>query len=379
MPGTNEANQETVYQIVEMKAPLLQSVKLGSLELPNRVVMAPLTRKRADAGGIPGRMIAEHYAERASAGLIISEATNISASALGYPDTPGIFTNEQIEGWKQVNNAVHEKDGKIFIQLWHVGRHSHPSIQPDNRLPCAPSAIPEKGKINCGEFGYHELPVPHALSINEIKGIIEDYRVAASNAIKAGFDGVEIHGANGYLIDQFLHDCSNQRTDQYGGSFENRCRFLNDVVSVVSDEIGSDKVGVRFSPAGGKLGMIDKDPIGLFSYAINELNQYNLAYLHLIEAWEWNEGYPEALKNLTQLYREVYKGLLMTNFGFTYETGNEIIERGYADMVAFGKWFISNPDLVERFANKWPVAEPDKNTFYTTGEKGYNDYKKYQD
>ncbi len=361
-----------------MSKQLLQPIKLGSLNLSNRVAMAPLTRKRADKGNVANAMMAQHYADRASAGLIIAEATNISPEATGYPHTPGIYTAEQIESWKQVTNAVHKNGGVIFLQLWHVGRHSHPTLQPDNKLPVAPSAIPEIGQINCGEFGYHELPVPHELEPAEISQIVEDYRMAADNAIAAGFDGVEIHAANGYLIDQFLHDCSNQRTDVYGGSFENRCRFLNEVLTAVCNEIGAEKVGVRFSPAGGKLGMHDADPIGLFTHAIKELNKYNLAYLHLIEAWEWNEDYPIELKNLTRLYRPVYSGLLMTNFGFTYESGNKIIEDGAADMVAYGKWYVSNPDLVERFENGWPIVEPDKNTFYTRGEKGYNDYEKFK-
>jgi N-ethylmaleimide reductase len=358
--------------------PLLQPIKLGPYELPNRVAMAPLTRRRASEGGVPNKMMAEYYGQRASAGLIMAEASPISRQGTGYPDVPGIYTQKQINGWKLVTDAVHEKGGRIFLQLWHVGRFSHYDFQPGGKAPVAPSAIPFRGRqINTGKNGHQETPVPHALTVPEINSIVEDYRQAAKNAREAGFDGVELHAANGYLVDQFLNDISNVRTDNYGGSFGNRYRFLAEVLDALCEVWGNEKVGVRLAPGGGSLGMRDSDPLGLFSYVISRLNAFKLAYLSILQQWFDVEDYPKELKNLTPYFRKFYDGLLITNHGFDFEKANEYIEKGHADMVAFGAWYISNPDLVERFAAGAPINEPDKDTYYGGNEKGYTDYRRW--
>ncbi len=354
---------------------LLQPIQLGPYELSNRVVMAPLTRRRAGAGNAPTAMNAEYYAQRASAGLIIAEGSPISQQATGYPDVPGIYTQKQIDGWKLITKEVHKHEGRIFLQLWHVGRFSHNDFQPNGKLPVAPSAIPYRGrKINTGENGHQEVPVPHPLSKDEIKSIIGDYWQAAKNALEAGFDGVELHAANGYLIDQFLNDISNKRTDEYGGSFGNRYRFLAQVTDALCSVWGSKRVGVRLSPGGGSLGMRDNDPLGLFSYVVSRLNDLNLGYLSILEQLGEVENYPAEIQNLTPYFRKFYDGLLITNHGFDFNKANKIIEEGNSDMVAFGKWYISNPDLVERFAVGAPIAEPDTKTYYGGNEHGYTDY-----
>lgn len=355
---------------------LFKEWKLGSIQLPNRIVMAPLTRKRA-VNQIPNQLMAEHYAARAEAGLIISEATNIDPMGVGYPDTPGIYTEEQVKAWQKLTTKVHEAGGRIFVQLWHIGRHSHSLMLPGQRRPMAPSAIPEKGQINCGLHGYHNFETPDSMSAKEIKSVVNQFARAAANAIKAGFDGVEIHAANGYLIDQFLQDSTNQREDEYGGSFENRFRFLKEVFLAIAGKIGKERTGVRLAPAGGKLGMHDSGPVELFRYVIEQLSELQAVYLHLIEALEWNQDYPEELKQLTQLFRPYFKGTLICNHGFNFESGSKIIRDGHADLVAYGKYFISNPDLVQRYKHNLPLAEPDTNTYYTPGNKGYNDYPVY--
>lgn len=337
--------------------------------------MAPLTRRRAAADGVPTAMNALYYAQRTSAGLIMAEATPISQQGTGYPDVPGIYTQKQIEGWKLVTDAVHEKGGHIFLQLWHVGRFSHNDFQPGGKAPVAPSAIPFRGRqINTGKNGHQETPIPHALTKPEIKSIIGDYWQAAKNAMEAGFDGVELHAANGYLVDQFLNDISNQRTDEYGGSFGNRYRFLAEVLDALCSVWGSDRVGVRLAPGGGSLGMRDSDPLGLFAYVISRLNDFDLAYLSILQQWFDVEDYPPELKNLTPYFRKFYDGLLITNHGFDFAQANKIIADGHAEMVAFGKWYISNPDLVERFSAGSPITEPDPDTFYGGDERGYTDY-----
>jgi N-ethylmaleimide reductase len=353
--------------------PLLTPITIGTLDLPNRMIMAPLTRRRAGAGNIPTALMPVYYAQRASAGLIISEATPISPQAIGYNNLPGIFTNAQVEGWKPVTAAVHEKGGRIFMQLWHVGRISHSLFQPGHALPVAPSAISAGDSINTPD-GHRSMEVPHALERTEIAGIVEDYRKAAENAVEAGFDGVEIHGANAYLIDQFLHDSSNQRTDAYGGSLENRTRFALEVVQAVSSVWGSERVGIRLSPSNVRYGMDDTYPAGLFTYLIEKLNAFNLAYLHLVEPMLPLDNYPHMIREVARYFRPVWKGRLITAGNYNQEKGEAALRDGIADMVAYGRLFISNPDLPERFAQKAPLTEPDVSTFYAGGEKGYTDY-----
>ncbi|NOX45903.1 MAG: alkene reductase [Chlorobi bacterium] len=364
------------YRELHKKPALLRSISLGKLALKNRVAMAPLTRRRATDDYVPTEIMATHYVQRASAGLIITEATNISRQGTGYMNTPGIYTPEQIEAWKPVTEAVHAKGGKVFMQIWHVGRVSHPLLQEDEKLPVSASAIKAEGKQKTPQ-GHMEMVVPRALETDEVPGIVEDFKNAALNAIEAGFDGVEIHGANGYLIDQFLHDASNIRKDKYGGNIENRSRFLFEVVDAVCKAIGPEKTGIRLSPSGIFKDMFDSNPVELYEYVIDKLNQYDLAYLHILEpmvALEPAHKYEKYLKEVTPHFRKFYKGLLITNCGFDFRSANKIIENGHADMVAFGKAYISNPDLVERFEKGADLNPWDVDTFYTNGPEGYVDY-----
>jgi N-ethylmaleimide reductase len=344
------------------------------LSLKNRFVMAPLTRQRAGTGQAPTAMNALYYAQRASAGLIISEASQISSQAVGYPNTPGIYTKNQISGWRLITEAVHESGGKIFIQLWHVGRHSHPFLQENGQLPVGPSAVKEIVQITTPQ-GKMEPVVPHALTCDEIVAIVNDYRQAAINAMDAGFDGVEIHGANGYLIDQFLNDTSNLREDDYGGTIEKKSRFALEVVDAVVKAIGSERTGIRLSPSGTNFGVRNVNPVGTFDYVIEKLNAFSLAYLHLIEPVQSSiEILPQYLKEVTSHYRKIYVGTLITSAGYNFETAEKVIQSGDADLVAFGKDFISNPDLVERYAKDASLNMYDINTFYGGKEVGYTDY-----
>jgi len=365
--------------INNVNANLLQPIRVGTLTLKNRVIMAPLTRRRATDSHVPTDIMRIYYGQRASAGLIIAEATNISLQAVGYMNSPGIFTDEQTEAWKPITGEVHEKGGRIFLQLWHVGRVSHPLLQPGQQLPVSASAIKASGAINT-PAGHQEMVVPRALETEEIPGIINDYADAALRAVQAGFDGVEIHGANGYLPDQFLHDGSNHRTDRYGGSLENRCRFVLEVTKACCDAIGSSKTGIRLSPSGIVKEMFDTDPAALYEVLITRLNRFNLAYLHLMEPYAPlvpPEKYSHYMVPVTPYFRKFFKGPVMTNVGFDFDSGNQVLRQGDADMVAFGKLFISNPDLVERFRRGGPLAAWDKETFYYGGEKGYIDYPVY--
>ncbi|MBD3881460.1 alkene reductase [Phormidium tenue FACHB-886] len=353
---------------------LFSPIQLGRYELPNRLVMAPLTRNRAAAGNIPQEINVKYYAQRASAGLIVTEATQISPQGVGYPATPGIHAAEQVEGWKRVTEAVHQKGGHIFLQLWHVGRISHPSLQPNGELPVAPSAIAPEGMAST-YTGEQPYVTPRALETDEIPGIIEQYRQAAENALAAGFDGVEIHGANGYLLDQFLQDGSNQRTDQYGGSIENRARLLLEVTEAVVGVWGADRVGMRLSPNGTFNSMQDSDPAALFDYVVGALDRFGLAYLHLVEP-RWASATTEtdiAALKVTH-FREIYHGTLITAGGYDRELGNAVVAGGKADLVAYGRLFISNPDLPERFAQDAPLNPYDRSTFYGGDERGYIDY-----
>ncbi|MBW6492309.1 MAG: alkene reductase [Lentimicrobium sp.] len=353
--------------------PLLDSYKLGNLNLKNRLVMAPLTRRRAGEGCVPVEMNALYYAQRSSAGLIIAEASQISPQGVGYMNTPGIHSPEQVTGWKKVTEAVHAKGGLIFLQLWHVGRLSHTLLQPGHALPVSASAISAGDLITTPE-GKKPMEIPRALELSEIPGIVDDYRKAAANAMMAGFDGVEIHAANSYLLDQFMHSSANVRTDIYGGSIENRCRLTLEVTKAICDEIGSARTGIRLSPSNIKNGMDDKDPVGLFGYLIAELEKLNLAYIHLVEPMLSLENHPHMIKNVAKHFRRLYSGTLITAGNYTPESGCEVLEKGYADLVAFGRLFIANPDLPERIAVSAPLNKPDEDTFYTRGPEGYVDY-----
>lgn len=357
-----------------MKNPLLEPYQLGHLNLKNRLVMSPLTRRRAGKGGVPGEMNAIYYAQRASAGLIIAEASQISPQGVGYIDTPGIHSNEQIEGWKLVTKAVHDKGGLIFLQLWHVGRVSHSLLQPGNALPVSASAI-SGGDFITTPKGKMPMEVPRPLELSEIAGIVEDYRKAAANAMKAGFDGVEIHAANSYLLDQFMHSSSNIRTDQYGGSIENRCRFTLEVTDAICKEIGNEKTGIRLSPSNIRYGMDDENPAELFGYVIGELNKRNIAYLHLVEPMAPLENHPHMIPEVAKHFRKHYSGTLITAGNYIPESGREALESGIADLVAYGRLFIANPDLPDRIAANAPINTPDVDTFYTRGPEGYVDYR----
>lgn len=353
--------------------PLLNTCKLGKFTLKNRMVMAPLTRRRAGVGGVPSELNALYYAQRASAGLIISEASQISPQGVGYMNTPGIHSPAQVEGWKKVTEAVHKANGLIFMQLWHVGRVSHSLLQPGNALPVSASAIPG-GDFITTPNGKMPMEVPRALETDEIPRIVDDYRKAAANAIRAGFDGVEIHAANSYLPDQFMHASSNIRTDQYGGSIENRCRFTLEVCDAVSSEAGNTRTGIRISPSNVRYGMDDPDPAALFGYLIRELDKRELCYLHLVEPMAPLDAYPHMIRNVAMHFRPFFSGTLIAAGNYTPETGREALESNKADLIAFGRLFISNPDLPERIAQNAPIRTPDPETFYSSGPQGYTDY-----
>jgi len=350
-------------------ADLFSPVKLGALDLKNRMVMAPLTRNRAGAGGVPQDLNVSYYAQRATAGLIITEATPISDMAHGYPALPGIYTEAQIAGWKKVTDAVHAKGGKIVLQLWHVGRISHPSLLPNAALPVAPSAIKPAGQAFT-YTGLQDYVTPRALESSELPAIIQDYVHATKCALLAGSDGVEIHSANGYLLDQFLRDGSNKRTDNYGGSIENRARLLQEVTKAVVAVAGADRVGVRLSPVNPFNDMHDSNPQTLFNYVADMLSQFNLAYLHVLEG---NVG-GEAEQFDYEALRKRFKGAYMANLGYDKARGNAAIANGHADCIAFGVPFLANPDLVERYRTDAPLNAADQNTFYGGDEKGYTDY-----
>lgn len=354
---------------------LIKNYKLGDIELKNRVIMAPMTRSRADnPGNIPNDIMVEYYRQRSSAGLIITEGSQISKRAVGYINTPGIYSDEQVEGWKKITEAVHEKDGKIFIQLWHVGRMSHPDFH-GGELPLSASAINPNSKSYTPK-GFKDTVAPKAMTIDEIKETIADYGKAAANSVKAGFDGVELHSSNGYLLHQFFNSTSNIRTDEYGGSIENRARILFEVLDEMKKHIPENRIGVRLNPSlHGIFGtVLDENTIPTFDYIIEKLNDYDLAYLHLSEPFNDVSEVKYAEKEIAKRYRPVYRGTLMINTNFNRERGNKIIEDGLADLVAYGKPFISNPDIVERFKVNAPLNEWDESTFYVPGEKGYTDY-----
>lgn len=351
------------------------------LQLKNRVVMAPMTRSRAvNAENKPVEELhVEYYKQRASAGLIITEGSQVSKDAVGYVNTPGIYSKAQVEGWKKVTKAVHEEGGKIFIQLWHVGRMSHPDFH-NGKLPLAPSALNPNAQSYTPE-GFKDTVTPKAMTKEDIKQTIADFVNAAKNAVEAGFDGVEIHSSNGYLFHQFFNGTSNTRSDEYGGSIENRTRFFFEVLDAMKEVIPQENIGVRFNPSlHGLFGItMDEETIPTFEYIIKKLNDYNLAYVHLSEPFTDVSEISYAVKHIAKHFRPLYTGTLMINTGFDQESGNNVIEAGDADLVAFGKPFISNPDLVERFEHNYELAEWDNDTFYTPGKEGYIDYLTYRE
>ncbi|MCJ8206798.1 alkene reductase [Pseudomonas sp. RGM2987] len=365
---------------------LFQPIALGPYTLPHRVAMAPLTRSRAgQPGDIPTSMNAEYYHQRASAALIITEATQISRQGQGYAWTPGIYNEEQVQAWRQISDRVHNAAGLIFMQLWHVGRVSHPSFQPDNALPVAPSALPVPGKTfivdenGAGIWG--DVPVPRALEAEEIVEIVRDYRTAARNAIRAGMDGVEIHAGNGYLLDQFINSNSNHRQDGYGGSIENRARLLVEVVAAVSDEIGAERVGVRLTPMGRFMGMGDESPEATFGYIVGELNRWKLAYLHLVEpavvGTVKDENFDPRWDAIIGQLRQQWHGVLIIAGGYDPASAERALKDGRADIIAFGRPFLANPDLPRRIREGLTLNTPDPTTFFGGDERGYVDYPAY--
>ena len=343
--------------------------------LHNRIVMAPLTRNRATHGtDVPHALNAEYYEQRASAGLIISEATQISPSGKGYAFTPGIYSPEQVAGWQLVTKAVHAQGGTIVMQLWHVGRFSHPALQPGGVAPVGPSAIAPVGQKTFIEDGsFVDVGTPRALEASELPGIVADYVKAAHNAIEAGFDGIEIHAANGYLLDQFLRDGANQRTDEFGGPVENRMRFPLAVVDAIVAAIGAERTGIRISPVSPASGLSDSDPASVFFPFVRELSARKLAYVHVVEGATGGARDIAPSFDFAKLRTE-FKGPWMVNNGYTREMGAAAIESGAADLVAYGRLFIANPDLVERFKTDAPLNELDQATLYGGGAKGYTDY-----
>ena len=346
--------------------------RLGPLELPNRVVMAPMTRNRAGPGNVPTGLNATYYAQRAGAGLIVSEATQVSPQGVGYPGTPGIHSAEQTAGWKLVTDAVHGAGGQIFLQLWHVGRISHPSLQPGGALPVAPSAIAPAGQAWTTN-GMEAFVTPRALETSEIPGIVEDFRRGAAHAREAGFDGVELHGANGYLIDQFLRDSANKRTDRYGGSASNRARLLIEVTEALIGEWGGERVGVRLSPTNPYNDIADSNPAATFSTAASVLDRLGIAYLHIVEP---GPGDPVAAGEMPDIrfFRKIWRGPLIANKGYDLERANAVLRDGAADLVSFAALYLANPDLAERFRRGGPFNPPDRKTFYGGAAKGYTDY-----
>lgn len=343
---------------------LLEPIKLGDLHLTNRIFMAPLTRCRTSAGRVPNALMRDYYVQRASAGLILSEATAVSPQGVGYPDTPGIWSPEQVQGWKMIADAVHAAGGRIFLQLWHVGRVSDP-VYLDGSLPVAPSAIAPSGHVSLIR-PHKAFVTPRALETREIPGIVDAYRRGAENAQAAGFDGVEIHGANGYLLDQFLQDSTNQRTDEYGGPIENRARLMLEVTDAAISVWGANRVGMHLAPRGDAHGMGDSNPAATFGYVARELGKRRIAFICARESLGPNHLGPHL--------KQAFGGTYVANEAHTRESAEQLLASGDADAVAFGKLFIANPDLPRRFALNAPLNAPDSATFYAPGAKGYTDY-----
>jgi N-ethylmaleimide reductase len=357
----------------QARSDLFQPVRLGPYQLANRIVMAPLTRSRAGEDGVPRPLMTQYYAQRSSAGLIITEGANISPQGRGYAFTPGIYDDAQVAGWRLVTDAVHARGGRIFPQLWHVGRMSHPSLQPGGALPVAPSAIqPEATSFTTS--GFQPCVTPRALETTEIPELVAQYRRAAQSALAAGFDGVEIHAANGYLIEQFLRDSTNLRTDAYGGSRENRARLLLEVTEAVAAVCGAMRVGIRLSPVGyANAAGLDSDPLRTYAYVVDQLNRFGLAYIHVIEgATQGPREVPGGFD--LQILRRSFKGLYIGNNGYDLGLALEARRRNLADLISFGRLYIANPDLVKRLQIGAPLNAPDRATFFSGGAAGYTDY-----
>jgi N-ethylmaleimide reductase len=355
-----------------MTTTLFTSTTLGKLQLKNRITMAPLTRSRA-IGNVPNELMEKYYRLRAGAGLIITEGTSPSPNGLGYARIPGLFSDAQVQGWRRVTDSVHQAGGKIFIQLMHTGRVSHPANMPADAKVLAPSAVAAPGEMWTDSNGMQPHPVPTAMNEADIAHAIAEYATASKRAIEAGFDGVELHAANGYLIDQFLNTASNQRTDRWGGSIENRIRFAVEVARAAAIAIGADHIGMRISPYGVFNGMTaDAEMDALYERLIAELNSIGLAYIHIVD--HSSQGAPEVSPALKAKIRATFKGKYIMSGGYDLTRANADLELQRGDLVAFGRPFISNPDLVEKLRNGSPLTAPDSNTFYTPGEKGYTDY-----
>ncbi len=347
---------------------LFSPLQIGALTLPNRFILAPLTRTRAGMEHLPNDLMAEYYAQRATGGLLITECTMVTLGTSAFVAEPGVYSAEQMEGWKKTTAAVHAKGGRIFMQIWHAGRAAHPDIN-GGKASVSSSAIAIDGDIHTPN-GKVPNAVPQALSTDEIAAIVADFVQGAKNAIAAGFDGVEVHGANGYLIDQFLRDGANKRTDAYGGSLENRARFLFEVLTAVTAAIGADRVGLRLSPLNSYNSMVDSDPVGLIAFLADKLNAFNLAYLHVMRA----DFFGVQKADVMPVAREKYKGVLIGNMGYSPEEAESAITEGKLDAVAFGTAFLANPDLPARVQAKAALNAPDATTFYTPGPVGYTDY-----
>ena len=362
---------------------LFSPFRLGSIDLPNRIVMAPMTRNRAGPGNAPTALNATYYAQRAGAGLIVAEASQVAPQGLGYPGTPGIHSDEQVAGWTLVTDAVHAAGGRIFLQLWHVGRISHPSLQPDGALPVAPSAIAPAGQAWTLD-GMKPYVTPRALETGELAGIVAQYRHGAANAKAAGFDGIEVHAAHGFLLDQFLRDKTNQRSDRYGGSAENRARLLIEVMEAVAGVWGGERVGVHLSPTNVAFNDIaDSDPERTFSVVVRALDQLGLAYLHLVEPGATEpapslpspaSGAPQAPQLDAAFFRPLWRSVLVANKGYDLARANAVLQSGAADLVSFATLFIANPDLPERLRRGGPFATAERKTFYGGSAGGYTDY-----
>jgi len=352
---------------------LFTPTRLGAIEVPNRVAMAPLTRSRASADGVPSPLAVEYYRRRASAGLIIAEATNISRQGRGYAWTPGIYTDEQVSAWKRVTDAVHAEGGRIVLQLWHVGRMSHTSLQEGARAPVAPSAL-QAGTVVFTEKGFEPPSAPRALEADELPGIVDDYRRAAINAKAAGFDGVEVHAANGYLLEQFLRDSTNRRTDRYGGSIENRARFVLEVVDAVAAVWGADRVGLRLSPLSTAIGdtPLDSTPDETHAWLARRLGERGLAYLHVVEG-QLHDGNDRRSLDVAAL-RAAFGGAYVANNGYDRQRALDAVSMGSADMVSFGKAFIGNPDLVARLRENRPLFDAPQSAYFGGGAEGYTHF-----
>jgi N-ethylmaleimide reductase len=354
-----------------MPLKLLEPFKLGALTLPNRFVMAPLTCNRAVAGLVPGPLAVEYYGQRASAGLLITEASQVSQQGQGYQDTPGIYSREQVAGWRKVADRVHQRGGRIFLQLWHVGRISHTSLQPNNVAPVAPSAIRAADKTFVNN-AFTDISEPRALMLEEIPEIIDSFKRGAANAIEAGFDGVEVHGANGYLLDQFAKNGTNKRTDVYGGSIANRSRLMLEVAKAVASEVGATRTGIRLSPVAPLNDITESNPQALYDFIVDQLNALKLAYIHVVEG---ATGGPRDIAPFDYgSLRKRFIGAYIANNAYDFELANKVLAANAVDLIAFGKPYIANPDLVERLKRGAPLNTPDAATFYGGYAKGYTDY-----